>query len=113
MKYVAAYALLTIAGKKDISTADLAGFLKKAGVTVDETAAETVVNALKGKQLHEVVASGMTKVSSLSFGGGAGGATAAAPAQGGSNAAQAPAPAAKVEEPPKEEEAVSMGGLFD
>ncbi len=112
MKYVAAYALLALAGKTDVSAADLAAFLKKAGVTVDESSVETVVNTLKGKQLHEVIASGMTKVSSLSFGG-SGAATTAAPAQGGSTAAQAPAPAAKVEEPPKEEEAVSMGGLFD
>ena len=112
MKYVAAYALLALAGKKDISAADLAGFLKTAGVTVDETGVETVVNALKGKQLHEVIASGLTKVSTLSLGGGASGST-NAPAKGGSTAAQAPAPAAKVEEAPKEEEAVSMGGLFD
>ena len=53
----------------------------------------------------------MPKVASLSFGSGG---SAPAPAGGAAPAKGAPAAAAKkVEEPPKEEENVSMGGLFD
>ncbi len=87
----------------------MTGFLSKAGASVDEAQATSVVDALKGKQLHELIAQGTPKLASLSFGGGSGAApaqTTAAPAKGG-------APAPKVEEPPKEEENVSMGGLFD
>ena len=110
MKYVAAYALLTLAGKKDITAADLSTFLTKVGASVEDSSLELVVTALKGKQLHEVIAQGLPKIASLSVGGGG-----SAPAQaGGAPAKGAPAQAAPKEEaPPVEEEAVSMGGLFD
>ena len=65
---------------------------------------------MKGKQLHEVIAQGMPKVASLSFGSGG---SAPAPAGGAAPAKGPAAPAKKEEEPPKEEENVSMGGLFD
>lgn len=107
MKYVAAYALLALNKKKDIAAKDLTAFLKNCGVEVDEAGAENVCNALKGKELHEVISEGLGKVATLSFGG-AGAAAPAGGAPAGGNA-----PAAKKEEEPAEEENVSMGGLFD
>ena len=105
MKYVAAYALLVLGGKAEPSTADIEKVLKEAGVKSETERAESIVSGLRGKQLHELIAEGKKKMSSM-------GTVVAAPAGGAAAAGGAPA-AAKVEEKPKEEEAdVDMGGLF-
>jgi len=103
MKYIAAYALLVLGGKADPTVADVEKVLKEAGIKAETEHAERLVNSLKGKAFHELVASGKSKMSSM-------GSVVAAPAAGGAAAAQT---AAKEEEKPKEEEAdVDMGGLF-
>lgn len=66
-----------------------------------------VIDALKGKQLHEVIAAGLTKVSSVSVGGGSSSGGAAA-SKGGAAAEK------KVEAAPEpEEEEEDMEGGMD
>ena len=80
--------------------------MKSVGIDADHDQVTRVIEALKGKQLHEVIAAGLTKVSSVSVGGGssAGGATAS---KGGA----APAKKVEAEPEPKEEEEDMDGGL--
>merc|ERR1712224_463484 len=106
MKYLAAYCLAALSGKKP-SADDLKKILTSVGVEVDSEKLNTVVASLKDKELHEVIAAGLTKVGSLSFGGGAG-------SSAGNNVAK--------DEPKKEEKKVEVeeeeevdfgaGGLF-
>ena len=103
MKYIAAYALLVLGGNATPSAADVEKVLKEAGVTSQGDRVESIISGLKDKQLHELIAEGKKKMSSM-------GTVVSAPAGGA--AGKAPA-AAKEEEKPKEEEAdVDMGGLF-
>lgn len=103
MKYIAAYALLVLGGKADPTVADVEKVLKEAGIKAETEHAERVVNALKGKAFHELVASGKSKMSSM-------GTVVAAPSAGAPAAAKTEA---KVEEKKEEPEAdVDMGGLF-
>merc|ERR1711904_673981 len=104
MKYVAAYCLLALSGKESVSDADLKKFLKAAGCEVNDDSVKSVCEALKGKQLHEVINSGFSKISSLSLGGG-GGSGNAQPSGGN---AGAPAKEEKKEEAPAEEEEEDM-----
>merc|ERR1711941_233878 len=90
--------------------ADLTAALKAAGAEVNADNVKAVVGALKGKQLHEVVAAGYGKIASLSLGGG-GGNSSAGPAQ---NAGPAKVEEKKEEAPAEEEEDEDMdiGDLF-
>ncbi len=107
MKYVAAYCLLVLGGKQDVSEADLTAFLKSIDSEVNAEEVKTVVAALKGKQLHELANQGIGKISSMAVSSGP------APAQqanatGGAKAEEKK----KEEEPVEEEEAVDFGDLF-
>ena len=104
MKYIAAYALLVLGGKAAPTTADVEKVLKEAGIKSEAEQVERVINALKGKAFHELVAAGKLKLSAMG--------SVAAPVAAGAPVAAKAAP--KVEEKPKEEEAadVDMGGLF-
>jgi large subunit ribosomal protein LP2 len=103
MKYIAAYALCVLGGKAEPSKDDISKVLKEAGVKAEDEQLDRIVNSLKGKTFHELVASGKKKMSSMG--------SVAAPA-GGASAAGGAKPAEA--EKPKEEEAadVDMGGLF-
>jgi len=109
MKYIAAYALLVLGGNEKPTDADVKKVLQEIGGEVNEEELTRVVNALKGKALHEVIAAGSKKLATVSFGGSSG----AAPSGGA-----APKTEAKKEEAkpaPKEEEAADVGlggGLF-
>merc|ERR1711953_1630245 len=110
MKYVAAYCLMALAGKSNISEADLKKFMTAAGADVDGDALKSVCSALQGKELHEVINAGFGKISSLSLGGGGG-----AQAQSSGNApaqTQAKVEEKKEEEPEEEEEDMDLGDLF-
>ena len=97
MKYIAAYILLSLGGKKDVSEKDLADFFKAIGAESDPAQAKSVVDSLKGKNLNELATKGLPKLATLSFGSGASAApTAAAPAK----------EEKKKEEPKKEEKKV-------
>ena len=99
MKHFAAYALLVLSGNNNPSAADVDKVLAAAGIKGDKTA--ELVEALKGKNFHEVVAEGLTKLS------------AAGPAAPAASTAAAPAKEekkpAKVEE---EEVDMDMGDMF-
>lgn len=110
MRYVAAYMLAALAGNENVTVANLETILSSVGVEVDKTAAEKVVNELKGKSLSELVEAGTKKLATVPSGGAAPAAAAAAPAA----AAAAAAPAKKKEKTPEPSEDEDMGfGLFD
>jgi large subunit ribosomal protein LP2 len=123
MKYLAAYSLLVLSGKAapskpfspiltlSIAADDVAKLLKEVGVQSSKDEIETMIKAVSGKKLHELVRDGSKKLASVPSGAGV---AVAAPAGGAPKAAAgAPAAPAKKEEKPKEEEAdVDMGGLF-
>jgi large subunit ribosomal protein LP2 len=54
MKYLAAYCLAALSGNAAPSADDLKKILTSVGVEVDAEKVSTVVNSLKGKNLHEV-----------------------------------------------------------
>jgi large subunit ribosomal protein LP2 len=70
MKYLAAYCLAALGGKTDIGAKDVKSILESVGAEIDDGRVNSVIEALKGKNLHEVISAGMGKVGSLSFGGG-------------------------------------------
>ncbi|KAL8275470.1 hypothetical protein Esti_000602 [Eimeria stiedai] len=110
MKYVAAYLMNVLGGKESPSANDVTQTLKAVGADVDPEILKTLLSAVEGKSVHEVIAAGMEKLSKIPTG-----AAAAAPAAGGGGGG-APAAPAKVEkkEEPEEEEDADMGfSLFD
>ncbi len=91
-----------------IAADDVAKLLKDVGVQSNKEDLDTMIKAIGGKKLHELVQSGSKKLASLPSGGAAVASSVAAPAGGA-----APAKAAEKEKPKEEEEAnVDMGGLF-
>jgi len=107
MKYVAAYILLALGGKTNVTEQELSDYLKKIGSEVNQDQVKAVVSALSGKSLAELSTKGLSKVSAMSFG-----SSAPAPTTGG--AAQQKVKEAPKEEPKVEEEAVDMdlGDMF-
>ena len=86
-----------------IASDDVSKVLKASGVEVEAEKLELLVKNLKGKQLHELIEAGSSKISSVAAAGGAG------PAATTGDAAPVE------EEKPKEKEEegdVEMGGLF-
>ncbi|KAI6182806.1 60S acidic ribosomal protein P2 [Aphelenchoides bicaudatus] len=112
MKYVAAYLLAHIGGKSDPSVGDLESILGSVGVEFEKGNAETLVKLLNGKNVDELISTGLGKLASVPSGGGASAAPAAASS---AQATSAPAKEEKKKEEPKEEsEDEDMGfGLFD
>jgi large subunit ribosomal protein LP2 len=108
MKYVAAYILLTLGGKTNVSEQDLTDYLKKIDSEVNQDQVKAVVAALHGKNLAELSTQGLTKLSAMSFG-----SSGPAPTSTG-NAAPQKAKEAPKEEPKVEEEAADMdlGDMF-
>ncbi|SAL98753.1 hypothetical protein [Absidia glauca] len=109
MKFLAAYLLLVAGGKTEPTAEDITKLLGSVGVEGDEARLNSLLKALEGKTVDEVIAEGSSKLASVSTGGAAAAAGGAAAAAGG---ADAPAEEAKEEE--KEESDDDMGfGLFD
>lgn len=114
MRYIAAYFLVRLSGKQNVTADDIKSLLKAGDVEVDETKLNKFLGDLKssGKSVDELMAEGSSRMASLGGGGAAPAAaasTGAAPAAGG--AAEAAAPAKPESE--SEEEEVEMGGFFD
>jgi large subunit ribosomal protein LP2 len=63
MKYLAAYALLALSGKKDITAADVKKVLSEAQVKVDEEDIERLIKAVKGKPIHQLISDGRKQMS--------------------------------------------------
>jgi large subunit ribosomal protein LP2 len=107
MKYLAAYLLANLSEKG--ATADsIKKILTAAGVEPNAEKITTVIEALKGKDLAEVIATGNSKLASVPSGGAV---------SGGAKGASAPGASATKEVEPeaeKEESDDDMGfGLFD
>ena len=105
MKYIAAYCLLVLGGKQEVTEQELSAFLKSIDCEVNEEQVKVVCNALKGKQLHELANQGIDKIASMAVAAGP------APTQQ-TTSAPAKTEQKKVEEPVEEEEAVDFGDLF-
>ncbi|VDO53455.1 unnamed protein product [Onchocerca flexuosa] len=68
MKYLAAYLLSTMGGNKSPTAKDIENVLGSVGLDVDMEDANKVVSALSGKSIDEVIAAGLTKISSVPSG---------------------------------------------
>ncbi|XP_077582514.1 60S acidic ribosomal protein P2 [Stigmatopora nigra] len=114
MRYVAAYLLAVLGGNSSPSAKDIKAILGSVGIEADDGRLSKVISELQGKNINEVMNSGLAKLSSVP----AGGAVAAPAASGGAaSAGAAPAAAEEKKEEKKEESEESdedMGfGLFD
>lgn len=109
MKYVAAYILLSLGGKTNVTEADVSSFLKGVDSEVNEEQLKAVVAALSGQSLAELSTKGLAKLSTVSFGGAQ--ASNAAPAQAG-NAAPAKEEKKKEEEVVEEAADLDLGDMF-
>ncbi|KAK9237312.1 ribosomal protein 60S [Lipomyces kononenkoae] len=112
MKYLAAYLLLTSAGKAAPTAEDITAVLSSVGIEPEEDRLASLLSELEGKDINELIAAGSEKLATVPSGG------AVAAAAGGAGAAAAPAEAAEEEAAPAEEEKEEsdddMGfGLFD
>lgn len=58
MKYLAAYALLALSGKKDITAADVKKVLGDAQIKADDADITRLLEAVKGKPIHQLIADG-------------------------------------------------------
>ncbi|XP_072239204.1 60S acidic ribosomal protein P2 isoform X1 [Leuresthes tenuis] len=112
MRYVAAYLLAVLGGNTSPSAKDIKDILGSVGIEADDERLNKVINELNGKDINEVMNSGLSKLASVP----AGGAVAAPAAAAGAG----PAPAAAAEEKKEEKKEESeesdedMGfGLFD
>ena len=100
MKHLAAFALLVLGGKENPSAEDVEKLLKDAGVKADSEKIQKMIAAFEGKNFHELVQGGLSKMASMGTG--------SAPAASGATKSAAP-----VKEEKKEEvEEVDMGNLF-
>lgn len=59
MRYVAAYLLSTLGGNASPSEADIKKILSSVGVDADAGCMKKVIGELNGKNLEEIIASGM------------------------------------------------------
>ncbi|KAL0978775.1 hypothetical protein UPYG_G00175010 [Umbra pygmaea] len=112
MRYVAAYLLAVLGGNTSPSSKDIKNILGSVGIEAESERLDKVVNELNGKNINEVMNSGLSKLASVP----AGGAVAAAPAASAPGAAPAAAEEKKEEKKEESEEGSDddMGfGLFD
>ncbi|XP_026190589.1 60S acidic ribosomal protein P2 [Cyclospora cayetanensis] len=110
MKYVAAYLMNVLGGKDSPSAADVKRTLQAVGADVDAEVLDTLIKAMQGKTVHEVIAAGMEKLQKVPTGGAAAAPAAAAGAAAGGSSE----PKEEKKEEPEEEEDADMGfSLFD
>ncbi|XP_047202607.1 60S acidic ribosomal protein P2 [Girardinichthys multiradiatus] len=117
MRYVAAYLLAVLGGNTKPSTKDIKDILSSVGIEADDERLNKVVSELNGKDVNEVMNSGLSKLASVPAGGAVAAPAAAAGGGGAAGAGVAPAAAEEKKEEKKEESEESdedMGfGLFD
>merc|ERR1712110_726580 len=75
MKHQAAYSLLWLSGKKDITASDVETFMKACGVSVDKAELEVFIKAVGDRTISDLVKAGSKRTISMPCGGGGGGAT--------------------------------------
>ncbi|XP_069008343.1 60S acidic ribosomal protein P2 [Embiotoca jacksoni] len=116
MRYVAAYLLAVLGGNTSPSAKNIKDILGSVGIEADDERLNKVISELEGKDINEVMNSGLSKLASVPAGG-AVAAPAAAAAGGAAGAGAAPAAVEEKKEEKKEESEESdedMGfGLFD
>jgi large subunit ribosomal protein LP2 len=109
MRYLAAYALLSLGGKEGVTAADVKAFLESSGIEVNEEKLAKVASAIDGKNIDELIKEGKAKMKAISGSSGSGSGS------GGSSGA-APAAGKKEEKAEEKEEAAEVdvggGGLF-
>ncbi|CAM0135237.1 60S acidic ribosomal protein P2 [Umbelopsis sp. WA50703] len=111
MKYLAAYLLLTAAGNTTPSSEDIKSVLSSVGIETNDKDVASLLSAVEGKDINELIAEGKTKLASVPTGGAVSGGAAAGGAAAGGAAEEA---AAEEKEEEKEESDDDMGfGLFD
>merc|ERR1712013_602879 len=103
--------LLALAGNENPSEADLKKVLTGSGCEVNNDSVKAVVDALKGKPLHEVINAGFGKIASLAVGSGSGSAQQQT-SGAGENKAQAKAEVKEEAPVEEEEEDMDLGDLF-
>ncbi|XP_061688651.1 60S acidic ribosomal protein P2 [Syngnathoides biaculeatus] len=113
MRYVAAYLLAVLGGNSSPSAKDIKAILGSVGIETDDERLKKVISELQGKNINDVMNSGLSKLTSVPAGG-----AVAAPAASGKPASAGAAPAAaeekKEEKEESEESDEDMGfGLFD
>ncbi|KAM3878577.1 60S acidic ribosomal protein P2 [Diretmus argenteus] len=121
MRYVAAYLLAVLGGNTSPSSKDIKAILGSVGIEADDQRLNKVITELNGKNINEVIHSGLSKLASVPAGGAVAAPAAAAATGGGgggaAGAGAAPAAAEEKKEEKKEESEESdedMGfGLFD
>lgn len=64
MKYLAAYALLALSGKKEISAADVKKVLGDAQIKADDADITRLLESVKGKPIHQLIADGTKQIGS-------------------------------------------------
>ncbi|XP_072308218.1 60S acidic ribosomal protein P2 isoform X2 [Eucyclogobius newberryi] len=113
MRYVAAYLLAALGGNTSPSAKDIKAILGSVGIEAEDERLNKVVSELNGKDINEVMNSGLSKLASVP----AGGAVVAPAAAAAAGAGAAPAAVEEKKEEKKEESEESdedMGfGLFD
>ena len=75
MRYVAAYMLATLGGKASPNADDVKRILSSVGVESDQNKIDIVLKNLQGKNIDELIAEGLTKLSTMPSGGGGAAAT--------------------------------------
>ncbi|KAK9528625.1 60S acidic ribosomal protein P2 isoform X2 [Anarhichas minor] len=117
MRYVAAYLLAVLGGNTSPSAKDIKAIVGSVGIEADDERLNKVISELNGKNINEVMNSGLCKLASVPAGGAVAAPAAAAVAGGAAGAGAAPAVAEEKKEEKKEESEESdedMGfGLFD
>ncbi|XP_010865677.1 60S acidic ribosomal protein P2-like [Esox lucius] len=111
MRYVAAYLLAVLGGNTSPSSKDIKNILGSVGIEAESERLDKVVNELSGKNINDVMNSGLSKLASVPSGG-----AVAAPAASAAGAAPAAAEEKKEEKKEESEEGSDddMGfGLFD
>ncbi|CAD5121103.1 DgyrCDS9642 [Dimorphilus gyrociliatus] len=108
MRYVAAYMLAALSAKTP-SAKSIKAILDSAGVDIEADKIDSVLKAMDGKNIAEVVEEGLEKLTTVPTGG-----AAAAPAAATSSEQASSSAPAKKEEEENDESDDDMGfGLFD
>ena len=111
MKYVAAYLMSSLAGVEQPTESNVETILDSVGASIDSSLVKKLVSEMDGKNIHEVIATGMSKLQNLPTGSisSIGGAV-----QSSTTTQSQSPPEEKPEEPDEEEEEEDMGfSLFD
>lgn len=110
MRYAAAYVLATLAGNTNPDVATISKILGSVGIDCDKTKAQKVIDAVKGKNIEDIIAEGTKKLSSLPAASAAPAASAPAAAAGGDKKGAAKEEAKKEEKkkPESDEEGDDM-----